>query len=437
MFTLGTRLPLKKLGLSRNAAFAGVQACVGLLCTFWAYRVFIQHVGLEQAGTWSLLFAGVSVARLADVSGAGGLARFVAAARQTSKDPVPYVHTVTLSILGLYALIALPLIPASYFGLHAFFAGERANEARPLIPLVMVLGLFLMPIASALSSAIDGLHRADQRSVITICASILFVACAVVAVPWFGVMGWAFALVAQQVFIVIASWMLLRRRLRGMGLFPSRWSKSVFAETVHYGLKLQTNSLANLLSDPLARFLIAHFGGLSAAGLYDVATKAVLAIRSIIVQMVVPIIPEFAALENDVAFSTLLKKASAWLSVCAMFFLGITVAASPLYSLLILKSVRLDLILIISALALGWAVNIASVPYYFAGVALNHMRWNIASQFSTAVCIALVGGISGELLGSSGVVLSVMLGLISGALFIIIGTKRTIVYPRLCAEADA
>lgn len=427
MLTFRNLLQLRALGLSRNAAFAGAQACVGLVSTFWAYRVFVQHVGLEQAGIWSLMFAGISVARLADVSGAGGLARFVASARQRSEDPVPYVHTVTLCILAMYGTVALLIIPAAYFGVGAFFTGEGAKEAKSLLPLVMVLGLFLMPIASALASAIDGLHRADQRSVITMSASVLFVPCAVIGVRLFGLMGWAFAQVAQQAFLVLASWALLRRRMPGLGFFPLRWSKTVFSETIHYGLKLQANSLASLLSDPLARFLIAHFGGLSAAGLFDVATKLVLSIRSIIVQMVVPIVPEFAALQNGAGVSSLLTKASRWLSASAVLFLIVTIAVSPLYSLLMLKSVRMDLVLVLSALAIGHSINIAAVPFYFAGVALNHMRWNIVSQFSMAACIALLGGLLGTLMGPTGVVLSVMLGLITGALFVIVGAKRTIV----------
>jgi O-antigen/teichoic acid export membrane protein len=417
------RLPSGQL--SRNTSFSAGQGVVGMICMFIAYRILIDSVGLERMGLFSLMMAAVSVARLADVTGAGMLAKFVAEARASDRDAGIYVHTVILFTIALYAVIAAIVYVFADKIILMVIDPEWLQEATSIAPIVIMGGLLFTPVGGALSSAIDGLRRADIRSSLIIGSYLLFLAIVILAVPIYGLYAWGIALIVQQLFIIVGAWMILQRRISGLGFLPTRWSRAVFQETMPLGLKLQINNLANTLSEPLAKFLLQRFGGLAAVAIYELATKLVFSGRGLIAQACQPVMPEFAS-ENpgSAHFNSLLKRAFKTVSRATVAFFVVILLVMIPFSFFARNVIDWDLIQIILILAIGSAINLLSVPYYFAGAGSNVMLWNIGSQFVVAGSVIVIGTILGSMIGTIGVVWSIAIGLSAGSVMVILGNRH-------------
>lgn len=375
-------------------------------------------------GLWSLLIAGVSMARMVDVTGAGGLGRFVAEARSENLDTRSYIHTVTLATLGLYTLIGFLFLSVSGTVIERFIEPENLDEAKLLLPFALVTGLFLTPLSATLTSGVDGLGRADLRSALVTISNLLFLSVILVFVSIFGVWAWAAAIISQQIFIIFGAWAVLRAHVPRLGFFPTAWSNAIFLKTLTYGLKLQANSVASMLSDPLSKFILNQYGGLTAVAFYEIGLRFVLALRSIIVQMGTPLIPEFASnRKNKTVNRNLLKHASKAAAIFAITMSASLIALSPIYSFLMLDEISIELIVIVSGLGVAHGFNVLAIPYYYCGLGLNILRWNVASQVLMAACIIFFGVPFGATWGSYGVLIAVSIGVVGGAIMVIVGNK--------------
>ena len=411
--------------LPRNISYAALQAVVALAATFLAYRLLVKHVGLEILGLWSLLTAGSIAARLADVSGAGGLARFVAVEREAGRNPNLHVHTVVLTSLALNGLVSAVLWLVAGELIARFIEARNQAIAGELVPWAVLLIGLLTPLAAALTSAVDGLQRADIRATILCASFIVFLGLSAVMIPHYGIRGFLLAQTFQQIIVIVACWGVLHRYIPALGLIPYRWSGHVFRQTAAYGVKTQTNALASMLSDPVAKMLLSQWGGLSAVAVYELASRLVLGVRSLLVQAAQPLIPAFAA-GSSTDLTHLLRKSARMASNAALLSAMLVAIASPVYSYLMLGEISGALLGTIFLLVIGYGINSLAVPHYLLGIALNQMRWNIASQFLMAISIAVAGGVFGPLFGSVAVVGGVVAGLILGAVVVWLGNSAAV-----------
>jgi O-antigen/teichoic acid export membrane protein len=401
--------------LTRNALVSLIQPLTGMFCLFGAYRILTDKVGVEGVGLWSLLVAGSLVARLADVSGSGGLARFVAVERAKTGggEAVTFIHTVTLTTLIFNALAGGVFWLASGWLVTRFVEPAMVGEARRMIPWAVLSVVVATPVATTLCSAIDGTQRADQRAVLLSVSSVVFLLMTWRLVPQFGGVGFAVAQLLQQVFVIAGAWWLVRRQVPGVGLMPYRWRTSIFKETVGFGAMLQATALASLLTEPTAKLMLNHWGGLALVGYYEFALRLLLQLRGLLVAAVQPIMAAVAGLGDDrVQLANLLEKATR-LSIFAG--VGLTLGAvlvSPLYSYLMLGHVRAELVTVVGALAFAFGVNAISVPFYFAAMGRGVMRWNLITQAQAAATILIFGSVFGIMFGGPGVIASLALAIV-------------------------
>ncbi|SCY16598.1 oligosaccharide flippase family protein [Paracoccus tibetensis] len=413
----------------RNSTLAALQALLGTAAVFITYRLVVAEVGIEVFGLWSLLLTGASIARLADVSGSSGLARFVAErhASEQPGDAVAYVHTTVLATLGLTIAGSLVVLAFAAPLINWLAPEQAAGDIVDLMPLALLVSLVLPSMSSALCSGLDGTQRADVRAIVMGCSYGVLLGATMMFVGKLGIYGFVTALVLQHLFISVAAWLVLRRFLPNLGWVPIRWSRGVFRETFAFGLKVQANSFAGLLCDPLARVLMAWWGGLAAAGVYELALRLMLQLRAPVVASLQPLMPAAAALGRDhKAVANLVRTSSRHVLLAGLALPFLALLAAPIYSRLMLGHVDQTLVLFVLLLAVGYGANLISVPLFFGAMGVGVMRWNLTSQFVTAACIAILGMSGGWLGGGVGVVLAQVAGLIAGAVTVILGNASVL-----------
>ncbi len=175
-----------------------------------------------------------------------------------------------------------------------------ANDSLPLALDILPYALFsiwLMMIVSVFQSALDGFQRIDLRSIILTCSSILNLILCIILAPSYGLMGVAYARVAQMSVTLITSWIVLKRYIK-LPILPCKWNKQLFREILSYGLKYQTISIATMFYDPVTKGLLSKFGSLSMVGYYEMASRMVQQFRALVVSANQVLFPAIADLKE-------------------------------------------------------------------------------------------------------------------------------------------
>ncbi|MEI8699542.1 polysaccharide biosynthesis C-terminal domain-containing protein [Mesorhizobium sp. ISC15] len=399
--------------------FAAAQSLIVSLCLFLAYRLVIGHAGLEQLGVLSLLFAATAFVRIGDVSGAASLARFVAMRAPDGETHAAseIVHTVLLTSFAFNGGLGFAIWIFAPVAIPSFIPPRLLTESHMLLPWV-VATMVLGSIAVAVTSAIDGTQRADQRAIVVTASAVIFLVACWILVPRFGVIGYGASQVVQQASISVFGWITLRRHIEGLGWLPFRWRKDLFIKTTGYALRLNATGVAALMFEPLAKFAINGAEGPALVALYELASRLIVQIRGMVISAAAPIVPAFAALPGPDApqFRKMLTKGVKIVSVASVGVCVLTFLAAPIVSIIVLGFVSKKMLYLNAALNMSWSIQMNCLPFYMAGQAFGILRWNFISHAFIAVSVATCALLLVPSFGLTAAVAAIVVGLL-GSLF--------------------
>jgi len=416
-------------GLGRNAVFSMAQSIVSLVAIFFSYRIVIAHEGIASLGLWSLLMLFGGVASSFDVSGASALARSVARHDQDFVDHAraAVIHTVLLTSVAINALFVAVFLALAGTLISHMIAPEQLREAWHLLPWVAVL-MLTTPLAIGISASVDGHMRADIRSVLVSAAAVSGLIIAIFAIPRWGLSGFALAQVVQQAVVIFGGWFVLRRYVPGLGWLPTQWRRAIFRSTTGYALRLNVIGALSLLLEPLTKYCINLSGGTEAVGIYELAARLAVQIRSLVISATTPLIPAFATAKalNDPYFESLLHRAQHYSNIAALAVALTTLLAAPFMCIVMLDRVSDEVLRFNALLALGWSINLFSLPLYLAAQGQGILRWNMLSHATIGAFIILATTFLMPQLGSEGVIVGVAAGLIAGTVVASAGNAKTL-----------
>jgi O-antigen/teichoic acid export membrane protein len=327
-----------------------------------------------------------------------------------------------LTSLSLNAIIGLVIWCAAPYAVPLFIAPQYLAEAQALVPYI-VASTVIGALAMAATSAIDGTQRVDQRAIVVSVSSVVFLFACLLLVPSWGMTGFGAATVLQQVAILALGWVVLRRHITRLGWLPCRWQRSAFVETTGYAVKLGAIGAMGLMVEPLAKFAFNQVGGPGLVALYELASRPVVQMRSLVLAAATPLIPAFAerggADESD--FRVLLTKATRVAALAAVGTALITLAAVPVVSQFVLGKFSAELLLLTVALTVGWSLNILAIPIYFAAQAVGIQRWNFIGHAVIDGFLLLGANFLLRDFGSLGILFAIIVGLIASTLTVLIG----------------
>lgn len=419
-------LRLKIFSIPRSEIFWSIlQYVVGIGALFVSYRMLIQSSGISGLGLWSILISMGSIARTADISGGGTLFRFIARERS---NPVGRsgIYFETMAITNLLMTITIAIIAYALITIYLSFApiSEINNESIYLIPIALSSVIVLAPMVSLLASGLDGLLMIKTRAQLMIISYCFFVLSTFILIPILGLLGFALAQVGQQLFMIIIVWFIIQREISDVKFIPVRWDRDIFFETTSFGLKIQSIAIASVLTEPVAKALIGFYGGLPAVGLYELALRLLTQARGLLTAMVQPIQPRLASATSRYALVREIEPLFDRVLVQSAFMFGVTILIAPVYSFIMIGRVEIELLSMVVALALGFAVNGVAIPFHMLGTARGLTCWNFMAQLIVAVSVITVGPFLAIFFGTKGVVFSLTFGLVSAALFTIWGNCR-------------
>lgn len=404
--------------LSNNILANVLQAIAAAALLFALYRYINTALGVEQLGVWSVVLATVSASRLADLGLSAGVVRFVArdCARGEFDRAGRVIDTVALTLLLVVGAVLPLLYPLAAKLLPHLFQPLRLNQALSILPYTLV-SLWLIVVAGVFQGGLDGCQRMDLRAGLVVSGQSLLLVLAFLLVPDYGLVGLAWAQIGQGLFLIIVGRFLLRRTLPVLPWLPRCWDKSMLREMLGYGANIQAATLFMMFFDPIAKILMARFGGPAAVGYFEMANQVALKVRALIVNANQAIVPHVAALADEAPnhLARLYHENIQAITFVTLPLFSLVITWDGAVSWLLTGAYQPEFVFILSILVLAWSTNVFTIPAYFSNMGTGRVGWNTLSHISMGVLNFGLGWIFGSFYGGRGVVFGYTIAVVIGS----------------------
>ena len=413
--------------IARNAAASVGQVLATGLILFFLYRVNLETLGAESLGIWSVVLATASASRIGDLGLSASVTRFVARYR-ASGDDGGASHAVQTAAISISVLL-IPVLLAAYPLLRTLFgklfADEGLEEALLILPYALI-SVVPTVVAAVFQSGLDGCQRHDWRALVVLLGQLLFLFAALWLAPRYGLKGLAWAQIAQGIFLSVTGWLFLRHVLPSLPLFPYQWRREPFRKMLGYGLQFQAGSMALMLFEPLTKALVGKYGGLAAAGYFEMASQFVGKARQLIIsanQVLIPVAAELYEQNTQRLFAVYRTNLRL---LCFVAIPGFALVAGwgPLLSEVWIGRYEPVFVFFVIVLALSWGLNTFSAPAYFFNLGTGHIAWNTASHVWMGILNGALGLSLGPHFGAEGIAWSMAAALATGSALVIRSVHR-------------
>ncbi len=420
--------PLHKRRFLINAISSSLQSVVVALTLFILYRFLLRTIPVEHIGIWSVIFAAASVGKLAEMGVSAGVVKFVAAwlARNDAVEAAKSVRTAaTATTLGIGCCMLAAYFVAPMF-MSTLVGSTYADLANSVVGLAL-LAFWLSSVASVFQAALDGCHRMDFRSGLTIATTLLHFSLCLILTPHWGLYGLGISQVVQSLATLLANQLMLQRVLPEIRWRFWGWHRDHFRELLRYGLNAQLASVSiTLLSEPITKAFISSVGGLGFVAYYDMATRMISQLRGVILsafQAMVPMVSHLNEQGIDEVTALAKRAAQSMLVVALPLFAGI-IAFAALISQLWIGHIEHAFVFSTVALSIGWGLNTIVVPAYMINLGTGNLKWNTWSHLVIGALNAGLGYALAHVIGAEGAVLAWAVGLSAGSMVLVVGAQK-------------
>jgi|CXWL01.1.fsa_nt_gi O-antigen/teichoic acid export membrane protein len=412
---------IKQHRLVTSAASSIVQIVVSGTTLVVLYRYLLETIGVEQLGVWSLVLAMSSMIQVANFGLTGSIVKQIADhdAKGDKRITAIAIETAVITVAFLSLALVACAYPAAKYYLAFAIGGQPYEDALAILPLGL-MAFWVLMVTSIYQSGLYGCQLINTRNGLLIAESISHLALCIFLAPRYGLLGLAYARIAQNLITLLASIAYLKGHLSHLSFFPYRWDKTLFREMAGYATSFQVISLLTMLSDPITKALLSRLGSVSMVGYYEMAAKLVHLFRSLIVNTNQVLVPTFANLRQlqPHKVAELYLKSSRLVTYLALPGFGLLITCAPLVSELWVGRYEPVFVWSIVILSSGWLANTLAVPAYFASLGTGEMRINVLSHIAMTILNILLALSLGYYWGGLGVVAGWAIALTIGGLLL-------------------
>jgi O-antigen/teichoic acid export membrane protein len=224
----------------------------------------------------------------------------------------------------------------------------------------------------------------------------------------------------QALVILAGGWILLRGQLRDLSVVPLRWRYATFRRILTYSVLFQINNVLVLIIDPMVKFLLARFGGLSATAYMDMAMQLVQKIRQLpmaATQVLVPAMAQASELGQG-RVRELYTRSYRTIFAATISIFCLLASLISVISILWIGHQEPLFIGMAWICILGMSVNTLGTPSYFSNLGTGDVGTNTIGHALAALLAAALGWWGGWAWGAFGVGAGYVAGLAVGGLYI-------------------
>ncbi len=382
--------------LRRGMLFGLGQAFVTATSQLVIIRILIGSNGLEALGLWALVTAICAPLRLADFAGLSSsylVARSVASGGKQS-DTAAYIQLNMLASSSLMGVSAVVLALVSPYAASLFIPSDQTDAVLSILPIVM-FSTIVQSLSLNLSTALDGLQKSFLRSSAVILGTLSYLVVSVLLVESLGIVGLAAGQIAMAVVTTFCAVYFLARHLPLFSVPDLRQATKKLKEIFSYGARLQSVSWSQALFEPAVRIALGNVGGLLLLGAYEVAQRVLGQGRSVVFQMLYPLVPAITHLAER---SSLDAKEFIWQwhKRCAfgsLLLSPILLLMPDLVAAILIGHKESDFNRIFFLLSIPTWCAISVFPLYYLGPATSLFKWNALCNAGALIVLPLLASV--------------------------------------------
>lgn len=412
---------IQKKQILVNVIMSIIQVVLNGAILLILYRFLLNTIGVERLGIWAVVLSTTSVVSVANSGFSGSAVKFVAKYRARGQDETVsrLIQTAAISIGIILGFILLAVYPFANWLLSLVISTVNLGDALSILPYAL-LSLWITSIASVFQSSLDGYQRIDIRSMLLISSSLCYLFLCFLLVPFYALVGLAYAQVIQAIILLVGSWFLLKRSVCTLPILPLTWDLKLFREMVVYGVNFQVVSISQMFYDPITKALLTKFGGLAMTGYYEMARGMVYQLRALLVSAAQVLIPTIADLQekNPKIIQKVYIDSYRLLFYISVPFFSLVIILTPIISQLWIGRYEDVFVHFSILLSVGWLISTLSVPASYALLGIGKLQWYTLANVTIAVLNFGLGLLLGYIYGGTAVVVAWVFSVSAGSLMV-------------------
>lgn len=400
----------------RSVMFGGLRYVLVVPIPFVMTPLILRKIGVAGYGTWAVFLAINGLTSLADLGLVGTLSKFVAE-YHAHRDFTALARLLN-SGLSLFLLLDI-VIGAALWGATPWFAQILFHgSAAPKSELILLLRYFQIVIAANIlsqlfASVTTGLQRLDLTHMMS-AANVIMNAIfgGVLLLRGTGLRGLVYGYIASGVLTIGVYLIVVRRLLPQVALNPLHFDRTEARKMFSYGIRLYITQAAVAVHNQIEKVFLATLVGVSAVGLYDIASDVALKVRSAIGLILSPVLPaasELNALADESRMKELYYRTHKYLALFGVPAVFYVAAVSNRFVELWIGSNLKMIALPLSVLLAVNFFNLATGPGFLIFAGSGNMRPGVQSAILAIVLNVILSmgliykfGFAGAVMGTAG-----------------------------------
>lgn len=276
--------------LKKNVLIGSAAAALNLAMVAVSYPVYLHFLGYERYGLWLVISTILAFSRIGDLGISQALSKLIAEARGKG-DHKGSVLTIR-EALKILTLTALTIGATLQLVLPYFISpSHEIHHLLPFLSLLAGLGI----LTEAFPGILSGIGRMDLGQSFVICAraagmglSILLLASGQ------GMASLVWGTLITYLCIIGSCWWVAHSHISLLGPAAPIFRKQLLI----LGSQIMGGNGLSLFMHPLNRLLLAHYAGLAAVPIYDIAYRGAMQLRALLEAGLRALMPAYSELSG-------------------------------------------------------------------------------------------------------------------------------------------
>lgn len=310
--------------LARNSATGMLRSLVVALTLFIVYPIYIRELGTEIFGVWVIISAVTIWAQFGALGMPQTVMKFVAgsAAKGDREELLEYVSS-ALSILLISGIVVILILFIVKGAIAGFLHVPRELKASTHLYILFSGSIVILDyMARSVNAILSGIGRMDIANFNEMAAKVFSALFSIFLIyKGYGIWALFFGAMVNSLIMLLIGFMI-SIYLLGVSPFSFgsiRWGRVI--ETLNFGGTLTAGALLAMFIEPFNRFILGQYVSLSAAALYDVASRVVLQLRGVLEGCFRPFVAQSSAYITSGQEEKIRELSR--LSVRLVFFIGV------------------------------------------------------------------------------------------------------------------
>ena len=382
-------MSIDKKQIFKNSLSGFIFTIVNALIVFLTIPVFINKLGAEVFGIWTVLNVGFAFIQLLTNGFNLSLTKWISQQSQNFESYLDIKFNLVIIVLISLMILIIGFLFNYYILAHLFDFNKIINENIKLTYYFLLFATVFILINNTLKSSLDGIHKIDISNYIQLGVSII---------SWGGILivlllNGNLVNVSQAYLIsnIIGFFCLIyfvnkHWSLRTIFSYKKIFKKKLFYKHIIFGGKLFFANIITFLSEPLVKLLIARFLGFTLVSYYEIGQRIREQILAIINKIQYPIFPLLSSLNDKLKIMNILSRLRKIIFSFSLLVSVFVIFSTPLILKIWLNNTNSNLVLSVIVIVVGALLfSITVLPIYQFMLAKNYLNGIILLQLNSAI----------------------------------------------------